>query len=184
MPKGKYQVTDQNGIYFLTISVVDWIDILTRVQNKDLIVESLSFCIEKKGLEIFAWVLMSNHLHFLARVNTPHEMSVFLRDFKKFTSRKMIDIMPIIGESRREWLKKAFREHGENDARIKFHKIWTEKNHAVLISPHDHKAMNRIINYIHLNPVKQKIVQEAWHYIHSSAINYQGGKGLLPVTLI
>ncbi len=64
MSADKYFITDQNAIYFLIFTVIDWIDIFTRKEYKDVIADSLNYCIENKGLELFAWCLMSTHLHF------------------------------------------------------------------------------------------------------------------------
>jgi REP element-mobilizing transposase RayT len=50
-------------LYFMTDTVIDWIDIFTRSVYKHIILESLQYCQEQKGLTIYAWVLMSNHLH-------------------------------------------------------------------------------------------------------------------------
>jgi len=73
---------------FLTLTVVDWVDVFSRPIYKHHLVESLKFCQQKKGLELYAWVLMSNHLHLLASAADGFNLSAILRDFKKFTSKK------------------------------------------------------------------------------------------------
>ena len=78
-------------IYFLTLTVVDWVDVFTRPVYRHEVVESLKFCQRKKGLELYAWVLMSNHLHLLASAAEGYNLSDILRDFKKFTSKTIID---------------------------------------------------------------------------------------------
>ncbi len=90
MSRNRYQITDQQALYFLTMTVVHWIDLFTRKEYKRLMVDSLNYCVEQKGLEIYGWVLMSNHLHLMARTNEPFTMTGFLRDFKKFTSKAII----------------------------------------------------------------------------------------------
>lgn len=67
MSADNYFITDQNGIYFLTFTVIDWVDVFTRKEYKFIITNSLNHCVENKGLEIFAWCLMSNHLHIVCR---------------------------------------------------------------------------------------------------------------------
>jgi REP element-mobilizing transposase RayT len=57
----------------MTDTVVDWIDIFTRPTYKHIILESLQYCQQHKGLIIHAWVLMSNHLHTI--VNSPEAYS-------------------------------------------------------------------------------------------------------------
>src|ERR1700722_16049637 len=80
-------------IHFLTLTVVDWVDVFTRANHKMTIVDSLKHCQKEKGLEIYAWVLMSNHLHMIASAANEKEntLSDILRDFKKFTSKKIIE---------------------------------------------------------------------------------------------
>ena len=75
-------------------------------QDTDLdieeIKEELNYCIEKKNLEVYSWVIMSNHIHMVAKVREPYEMSGFLRDFKKYTSKAFIKRMYEINESRKD----------------------------------------------------------------------------------
>ena len=67
---GGYQVDDQEGIYFVTSTVHQWADVFTRKLYVDIILDSLRYCQENKGLEIYAWVVMSNHIHLIVRSKT------------------------------------------------------------------------------------------------------------------
>jgi len=60
-----YKFHDQERPYFVTFSVVRWIDVFTRREYKDIPVESLKYCIANKGLQLYAWVIMSNHVHLI-----------------------------------------------------------------------------------------------------------------------
>ena len=73
-------------LYFLTLTVIDWVDIFIRPDYKHIIVDSLRHCQNEKGLELYAWCLMSNHLHLIAAVREENRytLSDILRDFKKF----------------------------------------------------------------------------------------------------
>lgn len=44
-------------LYFITTTVVDWVDIFTRPKYKHIILESLAYCQQQKGLKIYAWVV-------------------------------------------------------------------------------------------------------------------------------
>jgi len=81
-----YQVNDQEGMYYLTFQVVDWIDVFTRQVYRDIIVESLKYAKENKCLDAFAYVIMSNHIHLIAQSNNG-QLSATIRDIKKFTSK-------------------------------------------------------------------------------------------------
>ena len=48
-------------LYFTTSTVIDWMDVFTRPAYKQIIVESLKYCQQQKGLEIYAWVLMTKY---------------------------------------------------------------------------------------------------------------------------
>ena len=71
MSKDRYTINDQYGTYFLTFTVTDWVDVFTRIDYKQIIIDSLNFAEEERGLECFAWVLMSNHMHLVARTAAP-----------------------------------------------------------------------------------------------------------------
>ena len=60
-----YKFYNPEGIYFVTFTVVRWIDVFTRREYKDILVESLEYCIKNKGLQLYAWVIMSNHVHLI-----------------------------------------------------------------------------------------------------------------------
>ena len=85
-----YKVRDQEGIYFVTFAVVEWIDVFTRPIYKDLIVKSLEHCQTEKGLEIFGWCLMTNHIHLIVGRSGEYKIEDIIRDFKKYTSVQMI----------------------------------------------------------------------------------------------
>ncbi len=84
-----YQTKDQEALYYITIQVVHWADIFTRKDFRDIVIESLCYCRKNKGLEIYAYVMMSNHIHLLAKSKTG-ELSNTIRDFKRHTNKKYL----------------------------------------------------------------------------------------------
>ena len=66
MAKEGYKIINPDGICFLTFAVVEWIDVFTRNEYVNIVVDSLKYCQNNKGLKIYAWCLMSNHLHLIA----------------------------------------------------------------------------------------------------------------------
>jgi putative transposase len=183
MSGDQYKISDQHSCYFLTITVVQWIDVFTRKSYKDIIVDSLNYCVEHKGLELYAWVIMSNHIHLVARVNKPNRMSDFLRDFKKFTSKQILGCIQSIPESRREWLLDKFSFEARKTGRAENYKLWKDSNHALDLQSYAIDIFEKI-NYIHENPVKAGLVREPEHYICSSAIDYAGEQGLVKVVIV
>jgi REP element-mobilizing transposase RayT len=170
-------------VYFVTDTVIDWVDIFTRPRYKHIIIESLQYCQQHKGLVIYAWVLMSNHLHMIVGSKDEERVSDIMRDFKKFTSKQIINtLLEDIQESRRDWLLNRFEYAGRNDKKIKKYKFWQDGNDAQLIYSNDY--FEQKLNYIHKNPVKSEIVNCAEDYRYSSAIDYAGEKGLIDVLVV
>lgn len=90
MKNDGYKIRDQQGIYFITFAVVEWVDVFTRKEYADIIIENLRYCIQHKGLKLYAWCIMSNHVHLIASAEQGN-LSDILRDFKKFTSKAIIE---------------------------------------------------------------------------------------------
>lgn len=183
MAGDRYHIQDQNSTYFLTITVVKWIDIFTRANYKDIIVDSLNYCIDEKGLELYAWVIMSNHIHLVCKVNKPFGMSGFLRDFKKFTSKQILAEIQHINESRKIWLLDKFEFEAKRTRRAKYYKFWKDDNHAIDLT-NNKIDVNSKIEYVHNNPVNARIVDFAEDYNFSSARDYVGKKGYVRVEVI
>ncbi|MBI5541859.1 MAG: transposase [Bacteroidia bacterium] len=169
MPTG-YQIKNQNAIYFLTFQVVDWADIFTRKVYRDIVIESLKYCKEQKQLKLYAYVIMSNHVHCI--LSTENNLSDIIRDFKKYTSKKILKEIDNPKESRRKWLMMIFKYHAKFNKRNKDLQFWTQENHAVELSNND--MIESRVNYIHQNPVKAGIVQNEYDYLYSSARNFAG----------
>jgi len=86
-----------NGeVYFVTDTVVDWVDIFSRPVYKHIIIDSLQYCQKEKGLIIYAWVLMTNHMHMIVGSSGENRVSDILRDFKKFKSKEIIHVLPYL----------------------------------------------------------------------------------------
>lgn len=180
MPTG-YKIAEQDKIYYLTLQVVEWIDLFTRKSYRDLLVENLAYCQQNKSLEIFAYVIMSNHIHLLARSNTD-KLSDTIRDFKSFTSKELLKLIKEPAESRREWILNIFKDAASRHKRNSEFQLWTHENHAEHI--YSNQFISQKICYIHENPVVAGMVLKAEDYPYSSAKNYSGNKGLLQVTVI
>ena len=85
------KMNDPEGLYFITLTVVDWIDVFTRPQYKQILIDAFRFCQQNKGLNIHAYVIMTNHVHLIVsrRTEAP-PLSDIVRDFKKFTAQQLL----------------------------------------------------------------------------------------------
>jgi len=104
-----YKFHNPEGVYFVSFAVVEWIDVFTRNEYKNILLESLAFCQKDKGMEIFAWCIMTNHMHLVFRSTGESKPEDLLGDFKRFTSRNIVQaIIDNPAESRRTWLLEQF----------------------------------------------------------------------------
>lgn len=155
-----------DATYFLTFTVVGWIDIFTRSRYSDVIMDSFEYCIKNKGLDVFAYVVMPSHVHTVAR-NLDASLSGIIRDFKSHTAKtilEMIENEP--GESRKEWLLHMFK-YAKFHKQNKQYQFWQKKSHPIeLLSP---SMIDQKIEYIENNPVESGLVLSPESWMYSSA---------------
>jgi putative transposase len=176
-----YKIVDPEGIYFITFATVEWIDVFTRPKYKDLLIESLKYCIEKKSLIVYSYVIMTNHIHLIASSDGP-DLSGIIRDFKKFTSKAMIKALQDPLESRKDWMLRIFSDAGKSNSNNEYYQFWRQDNHPIEL--YSNEVIDQKIDYIHNNPVEEGIVDNPEDYIYSSARDYAGTKGILDIVLL
>ena len=178
----KYKVIDSTVPTFITITVVDWVDLLVRPVYCNILDDSLNYCIKEKGLSVHAYVYMSSHIHLFCKATNGFILSDVIQDFKKFTSKKIIQTIIDEPESRREWLLPYFQKACEHLKREQQYKVWQDGYHAEHI--YSNSFIKQKIEYIHNNPVKDKIVTLPEDYYFSSARNYAGLENELEIVLL
>lgn len=182
-----YKFRNPAGMYFVSFATVFWIDVFVRKNYFDCMVKNLNHCVENKGMEIYAWCIMTSHIHLVYKssVQKPEDL---LRDFKTFTSKEMIKLIEEnTQESRREWLLNAFAKADEKNANnSKNHpdsyRDWQQ--HNMPIELWSNEVIDQKINYIHYNPVAAGFVENEWEYLYSSAKDYTGNKGLVKIVSV
>ena len=125
----KYKATTTDQAYFITITTVGWIDIFTRVNQKYVLINALQHCQENKGLEVYAYCIMSSHIHMICKATNGFILSDVMRDFKKFTSKKIIQTIINEPESRREWMLDYFQKSCEHLKRNQQYKVFFVSSH-------------------------------------------------------
>jgi len=175
-----HKITNQTALHYVTFTVVGWIDVFSRKVYKEILIESMSYCIKEKGLVIYGYVIMSNHMHVIMSAREGFRLSDIIRDFKKYTAKTIIESMlKSQEESRREWMLKLFKYYSKYNTVYQF---WRRDNRPVeLTSP---KWINQKLAYIHLNPVRSGLVESAEDYTFSSARCYLGEDGDLEIELL
>lgn len=161
-----YKIDEQDGVYYLTFQVVEWVDVFSRQIYREIVMDGLRFCQENKGLIIYAFVIMSNHVHLLVQ-SSKGELSKTIKEIKSFTAREIIRTINEENESRKDWMLAIFANAAKKHSRNKHYQIWTHENHAVHIF--SNAFFDQKVNYIHENPVRAGIVEYPEDYTYSSA---------------
>ena len=169
------------SLYFLTFTVVDWVDVFTRQAYRDIVLESFKFCRENKGLKIWGYVMMSNHVHSIMSAKNGNLPGI-LRDMKRHTASHILKAIQSPEESRRDWMMKRFEFAARSNVRNTEHQFWKHENYPVeLVSE---KFIAQKLNYIHMNPVRAGLVERAEDWLYSSARNYLLQPGLMEIDLL
>jgi len=172
----KYKFHNPEGVYFVTFAVLGWVYVSTRNEYKNILVDNLAYCQKHKGLELYAWCIMTNHVHLIMRAEDGKILPDLLRDFKKFTSKAIITaIQENPRESRKVWLLHQFET-------LEGNRFWRADNRPIELW--SKAVISQKLNYLHQNPVEAGLVFRAEDYVNSSAIDYAGGKGMLDIILI
>ena len=176
----KYKFNDKEGVYFVTSTVVDWIDVFTRNIYRDILLNSFRFCQLNQGLQVHAWMLMPNHFHLICSFINNNNPGMVIKNIKSFTAIKLIDaIINNKKESRKKWMLDVFEKNGEAKKCNHRFQFWEHENHPVLLS--NKYMFDQRLNYLHQNPVRAGFVREPHEWLYGSGIDYYTSdrKGLL-----
>jgi putative transposase len=177
-----YKFDNPDGIYFVTFTTVEWVNVFTKNPYFDILLDSLKYCQKNKGLLIHAWCIMTNHLHLIISRNDKEDLSGIVRDFKKFTSTQIIEAIQKENDSRKNWMLWIFKSAGQRNPNNNKYQLWQQNSHPEeLIS---NKFIDQKLDYIHNNIVITGMVENPEDYLYSSARDYAGIKGLLEVDLL
>ncbi|AYA36448.1 transposase [Hymenobacter oligotrophus] len=178
----KYKIQDSRQLYFVSFATVNWIDVFTRRLYNDLFVDGLRYCQQHKGLEVYAWCLMTNHAHLIIS-SEQDNLSAILRDLKRHTAKTLLQaIQENQQESRREWMLWMFRRAGQRNTHNEHYQFWQQNNHPIEL--YSNELRRQRLEYLHRNPVSAGFVDAPEDFQYSSARNYAGRPGLLDVLLI
>jgi len=167
----KFKIRDQEAVYFVTFTVIQWLDVFIRQEYRDVFLDSIRYCQKHKGLEVYAYCLMSSHVHMIAARHGKQNLEHIIRDIKKFTSSKIIEaISNNTQESRRELLMWLFERAGTYNPHNTHYQFWEQHSHPIELNTEE--KLNQRLDYIHNNPVVAGIVRYPEDYLYSSAGNY------------
>lgn len=166
----KYKFGEKTGAYFISFATVYWLDVFTREEYFEVIIESLDYCRKHKSMEIYGYCIMPSHIHLIFRSGNG-DPSGLMRDFKGFTSKKLLTtIEENPQESRKEWMLWIFERAGKKNSNVKFRQFWQQNNQPIEIW--SLKVFEQKLNYIHNNPLETGFVTNQVDWKYSSARNY------------
>ena len=126
MPANDKPIIPRDVCYFLTFNVIDKIDVFVRPAYKQVIADALNHFIAAREVVVYAWCLMSNHIHLVVSAKN-NDTSDILRDFKKFTSKQIIKAIETNQqESRRDWMLQIFKQQAEANSRNTNYQFWRQ----------------------------------------------------------
>ncbi|MCO5274487.1 MAG: transposase [Flavobacteriales bacterium] len=153
--------------HFITFAVVGWVDVFTRREYTEFLLQNLAYCRKNKGLRLYEFVIMPNHLHLIA-VAANGNLGEIMRDFKTFTSKELVKrIAANPQESRREWMLRVFREHGAANPQNVHHQFWQQSNRPIILDKPELFEQRRV--YLRENPPRAGLVNDESAYMWSSA---------------
>lgn len=174
MARSPYKIYGEEYPYFITSSIVEGYPLFADRDAAKVLLDSLVFLQEKREVTLYAYVIMENHIHMIALGN---DLSEKMRHFKSYTARAIIDLFT---KKKRTWLLRQIE-----GAKLKYKKesryqVWQEGLHPKQII--GDAMMMQKLEYIHNNPVKRGYIDNPEHWRYSSARNYAGSEGIIPVT--
>ena len=173
MGRSRYKIYDENNPCFITCTVLNWIPLFTRPHTQKIILDALEYRQQKYGWRILAYVILENHLHMV--VQSP-DLKTELPRFKSYTARQLIDYLQDQNAFR---LLHQFASLRKQHKRDRKHQLWEEGSHPQEItSP---AMLRQKVEYIHHNPVERGYVDKPEYWRNSSAGNYAGLDGVIPV---
>ena len=126
----KYKVGDNQIPHFITFTIIDWIDLLTRPVYKDIIIDSFNYCSTHKGLNIHAYCVMPSYVHAIIS-SEQDRLNDIIRDLKKHTSKVLVKAIRRIDESRSEWMLNRFMDVANRIKRGVNYKVWQDGFHPI-----------------------------------------------------
>ncbi|MDA3839995.1 MAG: transposase [Patescibacteria group bacterium] len=165
MPTLRINEENENIPHFITITVIEWIDIFTKPEYFKVIIESLKYCQNNKGLKIFEYVIMTNHIHLIVKAKDGNILSQVISDFKKHTTK---EIFKLLEKDNRRYIlnlvKNSFsRKKGYEN------QLWQRENYPEPVL--SEKFLLEKINYIYKNPTRKEFVALPENWFYSSARN-------------
>ena len=149
---------------FITATIINWEHLLLRERNKQLIISSLKYLVDNKRIQLFSYVIMSNHIHLIWQVEDGNNTPDVLRDFLKYTAQQLLKELRNSPEGLIKYkVDKADRKY----------KVW--QRNTLCVDLWQESVFDQKMDYIHDNPVNAGLCEVPEAYKYSSAKSYEEG---------
>jgi putative transposase len=123
MGRSRYKIYNTELPHFLTMTVVDWLQIFSNLEVMVIILDSLRYLQERKKAKLYAYVVMKNHLHCIVLSD---ELNNVIRSFKSYTARAIIDYFK---EHKNDHIIDKLRQNKLRYKTASEYQVWQEGSH-------------------------------------------------------
>jgi len=173
MGRSRYHIVEPTAPHFMTMTTVNWIPLFTRVATVEILLESFVYLQETRGLRLYGFVILENHLHCIAQSD---DLASSISSFKSYTAKIIIRYLE---SQKAHRLLAQLALHKKRHKKDRNHQVWEEGVHPQWLQ--NEAMVRQKLEYIHQNPVKRGYVDKARHWRWSSARNYELGEGVIEV---
>ncbi len=164
--RGRINLSDEL-FFFVTTTVVKFARIFTEEQYCDILINNIKHYQQRYQFVVLGYVIRPSHFHWIVKVQPKlGAISDIMRDIKKYSAW---DLMEALSKDERDELGKLFAAEA-NDYPDQKRKLWMPRFDDEVIR--NQQMFLTKLNYIHNNPVKAGLVEQAEQYKYSSARNY------------
>jgi len=173
MARTRYRFSTEQRPHFLTNTVVAWLPVFSYPDYANIILDSWRFLQKERSIVILAWVIMENHLHWIA---TGPNLAKRVGEFKSYTAKMILEK---IKQNNASILLQELEYYKLRHRVDQTYQLWQEGSHPKVIEADD--VCWQKVEYTHNNPLRRGFVEHPEHWRYSSARNYLGMPGLIDV---
>ena len=160
----KFQVSRDSQALYITVVAKDRLPIFKTDAIKLVTCQAMDEARKSGGFLLFAYVIMPDHLHLVT--DCPKTSADVLRRVKGLTARRVIDYL-----QEHDYQSSLAKLRHEEWKRRHSHSLWQQEKNVFSIF--SEAVFMQKVNYIHLNPVRAGLVEQAIDYRWSSARIWQ-----------
>ncbi len=161
-PLNRKSHMDLGEIYFWTATINGWQKLLKEDLFKNVIISSLEYLSNTGRIDVFAFVLMPNHIHLIWRINELNGKETPQGSFLKYTAHEF-----------KKMLSRDELECYAVSAPNKQHEFWQRDPLATHL--YTQKVAYQKLDYIHNNPMAShwRLANDPCDYKYSTAKFYE-----------